>query len=289
MLKRGIIPRFFYLDPQIMTPTVAQILSIIDAIAPCSLSEPWDNCGMSAGSLHWPVKKILVGLDPCMQVMGAAKNWRADMVLTHHPLFISPEKTIDFQHMPGSAIAMAAREQIAIVCAHTNLDKAENGLNDVFAHCIGVVCTHALVPEPRALDSQDSRTGIGRIGYPASPATLAHLVDDIKARLKIPFVRVVGDMDMAIEKIALCTGSGGSLISDFIKSGADLYITGDIKYHDARLVEDHGRALIDVGHFASEIAAKDLLTERMVQAASLAGYDLEIKGFNQETDPFATV
>ncbi|MEE4365402.1 MAG: Nif3-like dinuclear metal center hexameric protein [Desulfotignum sp.] len=273
-----------------MTLTVEKILNIIDGIAPCSLAEPWDNCGMSAGSLQWPVKKILVGLDPCMQVMRAARNWEADMVLTHHPLFISPEKTIDFLHMPGSAIAMAAREQIAIVCAHTNLDKAQNGLNDLFASRIGVVCTHALLPDPRALDRQDNqKTGIGRIGHPASPATLARLVDDIKTRLEIPFVRVVGDMGMKVEKIALCTGSGGSLISDFIKSGADLYITGDIKYHDARLVEAYGRALIDVGHFASEIAAVDLLSERMVQAASLAGYDLEIKGFSQETDPFATV
>ncbi len=272
-----------------MTPTVEQILCIIDGIAPCNLAEPWDNCGMSAGSLHWPVKKILVGLDPCMQVMCAARNWEADLVLTHHPLFISPEKTIDFQHMPGSAIAMAAREQIAIVCAHTNLDKAQNGLNDFFAHRIGVVCTHALVQDFRALDRQDKRSGIGRIGHPASPVTLARLVDDIKTRLEIPFVRVVGDMGMKVEKIALCTGSGGSMVPDFIKSGADLYITGDIKYHDARLVEEHGRALIDVGHFASEIAAVDLLSKRMVQAASLAGYDLEIKGFNQETDPFATV
>lgn len=289
MLKRGILPRFFYLGRQIMTPTVEQVLDIINGIAPSSLAEPWDNCGLSAGSLHWPVKKILVGLDPSMQVMRAAQNWAADMVLTHHPLFISPEKTIDFQHMPGSAIATAAREQIAIVCAHTNLDKAENGLNDYFARHIGVACTHALVPDPRDLDRQDNRTGFGRIGHPASPATLARLVDDIKTRLGIPFVRVVGDMERMVEKIALCTGSGGSMIPEFIKSGADLYITGDIKYHDARLVEEHGRALIDVGHFASEIAAKDLLSDRMMQAASLAGYDLEIKGYNQETDPFATV
>ncbi|MFN2356185.1 MAG: Nif3-like dinuclear metal center hexameric protein [Desulfotignum sp.] len=272
-----------------MTPTVKQILLIIDDIAPCDLAESWDNSGLCAGSLDWPVQKILVGLDPGMQVMRAARQWKADMVLTHHPLFITPEKTIDFGHMPGSAIAIAAKEHIAVVCAHTNLDKAQNGLNDFFADRIGVVVTHPLVPDPNVSDQQHIRTGIGRIGEVTSSISLARMASDIKKQLGIHQIRVVGNMDIMVKKIALCTGSGGSLVPVFLQSDADLFITGDIKYHEARLVEEHGKALIDVGHFASEILAVDLLSGRMVKAASLAGYDLEIKGFNQETDPFAIV
>lgn len=79
---------------------------------------------------------------------------------------------------------------------------------------------------------------------------------------------MVGNLDLVIRQVAVCTGSGGSLIPAFLRSGADLYVTGDIKYHDARLVETHGKALIDVGHFASEIIAVDLLSRRMGQAVS---------------------
>ncbi|MCF8091835.1 MAG: Nif3-like dinuclear metal center hexameric protein [Desulfotignum sp.] len=272
-----------------MTPSVKQILCILNEIAPGDLSESWDNCGLCAGNPEWAVKKILVGLDPGMQMMASARAWNADMVLTHHPLFITPEKTIDFQTMPGSAIAMAAREKIAIVCAHTNLDKVQNGLNDFFAERIHVVETRPLVPDTQASGPEAGRSGIGRIGKLTSQISVARVVHKIKKHLGLNQVRVVGNQDLMVRQVALCTGSGGSLIPDFLRSGADLYITGDIKYHEARLIETSGRALIDVGHFASEIIAVDLLSCRMGQAASRAGYELEIKGFDQEADPFTLV
>jgi dinuclear metal center YbgI/SA1388 family protein len=286
----GLYHAFFILGGKItMVPTVKQLLSMLDTIAPRDLAESWDNCGLSAGSLEWPVTKILVGLDPGMQLMLAARAWNADMVLTHHPLFITPEKTIDFEIMPGSAIAIAAKEQIAIVCAHTNLDKAPNGLNDFFAAGINLVCTRPLVTDSGDQDCGTSMAGIGRVGQLPAAISLARVVHEIKSHLKVNQVRVVGNLDLVIRQVAVCTGSGGSLIPAFLRSGADLYVTGDIKYHDARLVETHGKALIDVGHFASEIIAVDLLSRRMGQAVSRAGYDLEIKEFTQETDPFTPV
>jgi putative NIF3 family GTP cyclohydrolase 1 type 2 len=84
----------------------------------------------------------------------------------------------------------------------------------------------------------------------------------------------------------VCSGSGGSLIPAFLASGADVYITGDIKYHEARLIESHGKALVDAGHFASEIIASDLLARRLDQAVTRAGFFLEIMTFAGETDPF---
>jgi GTP cyclohydrolase I len=273
-----------------MIPTVNQILEIIDAdIAPKNLTEPWDNSGLCIGNPDWPVKKILVALDPCLSVMAAAKDRQADMVLTHHPLFITPEKTIDFRWIPGSIIAMAARENIAVACAHTNLDKARDGLNDLFADHMEISATRPLVPDPPDGEPPVAMTGIGRIGTLPCAVPLARLVPRIKARLGISQVRMVGHPDLMICQVAVCTGSGGSLIPAFLTSGADLYITGDIKYHEARTIESHDRALIDVGHFASEIMAVDLLLSRLNQAVSRAGYDLEINAYTQETDPFTFV
>ncbi len=77
---------------------------------PWHLAESWDNCGMCAGNPEWPVRRVLVGLDADMPVLEAARDWNADLVFTHHPLFISPVKTIDFSVMPGSAIALSAQE-----------------------------------------------------------------------------------------------------------------------------------------------------------------------------------
>lgn len=273
-----------------MNPTVKQILDTIDKdIAPGGLAESWDNCGLCAGNPDWPVKKILIGLDPGMPVMQAAKSWQADMVLTHHPLFITPEKTIDFRSLPGSAIAMAATERIAIVCAHTSLDKAWNGLNDFFADRINLVPIRPLAAEAHAADPGSSMTGFGRIGPVSPPVSVSQMAARIKKGLGLQQVRMVGDPDLMVRQVAVCTGSGGALIPEFLKCGADLYVTGDIKYHEARLVENHGRALIDVGHFASEIIAVDLLSRKLNQAAIRAGYDLEIKKFTQETDPFTLV
>jgi dinuclear metal center YbgI/SA1388 family protein len=273
-----------------MNPTVKQILNIIDKdIAPEDLAESWDNCGLCAGNPNWPVKKILVGLDPGMQLMQAARAWQADLVLTHHPLVVAPEKSFDFSRMPGSVISMSATDKIAVVCAHTSLDKVVNGLNDYFANRLNILCKGALVPESGKNDHTSSMTGIGRIGTVPSPVPLAQMAAQIKEQLGLDRVRVVGKLDLMIHQVAVCTGSGGSMIPAFLESGADLYVTGDMKYHDARLVESHGRALIDVGHFASEIIAVDLLAGRLTQAASRAGYHLEIKQFTQETDPFTLV
>jgi dinuclear metal center YbgI/SA1388 family protein len=273
-----------------MTPTVKQILSLIDTdIAPWHLAESWDNCGLCAGNPEWPVQKVLVGLDPGMPVLQAAQQWQADMILTHHPLFITPEKTIDFSMMPGLAIALAATRKMAIVCAHTNLDKAENGLNDYLANRLNITVTRALEADNQELSPSAALTGLGRIGTLPAPVSLNQVADRIKSQLNVKPVRVVGDPDLVIHDIAVCSGSGGSLIPAFLTSGATVYVTGDIKYHDARLIESHGKALIDVGHFASEIIAKDLLTRRLNQAVSRAGFSLEIRAFAGETDPFVSI
>ncbi len=274
-----------------MTPTVRQILSLIDSdIAPWRLAESWDNCGLCAGHPEWPVNKVVVGLDADMPVMEAARQCQADMVLTHHPMFITPVRTVDFSGMPGAAIALAAEARIAVVSAHTNLDRAAGGLNDHLADRLGIQAVQILETEGGPdVGGAGSMTGLGRVGPLTAPVSLADLADQVRSRLGGNPVRVVGDPSMTIREAAVCSGSGGSLIPAFLASNADVYITGDIKYHEARLIESHGRALVDAGHFASEIIAVDLLVRRLGQAVSRAGFTLEILPFTGETDPFFSV
>ena len=265
------------------------ILEFLNIIAPFEIAENWDNSGLQAGNLNWEVKKIIIGLDVSCALMNAAKQGNCDLVLTHHPLMLQAEKSIDFNKMPGSAIEIAARHGISIVSLHTNLDKANDGLNDYFAAKLGFSKTKVfLIENPLSMPANEM-IGMGRIGYLESPSILKQLVLQVKEKLNLTHLRVTGDMDLPVTSVAICTGSGGSLLDEFLKSSADVYITGDMKYHEARRVEEFSKALIDVGHFSSEHMAIDLLFEKLSRAIQKAGLNVQIIRFEKEKDPFTIV
>ena len=268
---------------------VKDILEILNQIARFDIAEKWDNSGLQAGSADWEVNKILVGLDVSMPLMQAAKNSNCDLVLTHHPLMITPEKTFDFQKMPGSAILIAARDKISIISVHTNLDKANDGLNDYFASKIGVQTTNVFLPLFPGDEPEGQVPGMGRLGCLQNPMTVQALAEQIKNKLGLLNIRVTGELDRKVETVAICTGSGGSLVDEFIKSKADVYITGDVKYHEARLVEQASKALIDVGHFGSESMVIDLLSSQLCRAFKNASLNIEVNKFLKEKDPFTIV
>ncbi len=273
-----------------MTACVQDIIDILNTIAPFELAEKWDNSGLQAGDRTWPVKRILLALDVTMEAMTAAHLSQSDMLITHHPLLITPEKSIDFGTMPGAAIELAAREKIAILSAHTNLDKASDGLNDYFAEQLGIQCERPLRPFYLDGDSfGDSQVGIGRFGRLNSPMTVDQLARMIKQQLNIPALRVAGCLDLEVDTVALCTGSGGSLAGHFLSSLAQVYITGDLKYHEARDIEAKGKAVIDVGHFASEHIVIGLLKSRLAKALLSLGSEIEIIEFKDEKDPFIII
>ena len=109
----------------------------------------------------------------------------------------------------------------------------------------------------------------------------------VKKRLKIDFVKVAGDPKMMISRVALCSGSGSSLMPAFLSSEADVYISGDLHYHNARDAESLQRAIIDIGHFASEHLMVETLTQRLRQVADEAGISANIEACTIEQDPFS--
>ncbi len=270
-----------------MNPTTRDLLKLVDDIAPFGLAEEWDNSGLQVGNADWPAGRVLVALDVTTEVMAEAVAWGANLVLTHHPLMIRPQRSIDFGSMPGALIALAAADQISIISAHTNLDKALGGLNDCFAQKLGL--THVSRFQPLLPGNGDNLPGLGRIGELDQPMPLFELADTIKSNLGISGLRVTGDRDRMVKKAAVCTGSGASLVQEFLGSGADVFITGDMKYHEAREIEQAGLALIDVGHFASEHIVVELLVQRLVSSAETAGFEIDVRGFDGETDPFIMV
>ncbi len=271
-----------------MPVCVTDILEMVDGIAPFGLAEKWDNCGLQAGDPGWPVRRIMVCLDVSAKAIAEAKKSNCDLLLSHHPLMISPEKSLDFSRMPGLAVAASAVDKIAIVSAHTNLDKAKNGLNDYFALKLGIACTGPFFIDSPA-NPDHPMAGIGRMGTLAEKMTLKALGEKIKSDLRMDHLRVIGDLGTTVQQVALCTGSGGSLCDHFLASPAQVFLTGDLKYHEARDIESCGKAAVDVGHFASEHIVTELLKSRLDAQAKARGFRLEIFEYKTDEDPFIII
>jgi dinuclear metal center YbgI/SA1388 family protein len=271
---------------------VADMVGLMEKIAPAFLAASWDNCGLQVGDLHWPVKKVWVALDPLFSVIDAAAEQDVDLVITHHPLIFRPLRNIDLARPEGKIIAAALNSRTAIYAAHTNLDSTRDGINDVLARKIGLDRLVPLVPldaaetSATAISSAIGAMGMGRVGRLNPPATVSDLAQKIKKELGLARVKVAGRTDGMVGKVAVCSGSGGSLLDDFLVSGAEVFVTGDIRYHDARAVEDTGRALIDIGHFASEHIMIDMLCNLLGSAVAKAGWDVRIEACGLEQDPF---
>jgi dinuclear metal center YbgI/SA1388 family protein len=263
-----------------MKATVGDLLEILETIAPAELAEEWDNSGLQVGARHWPVKKIRVALDPQPEVVVSACRENADLLVTHHPLIFRPLRRVDAATPVGRAVEAALAHKMAVVAVHTNLDIARGGLNDLLAERIGLenissLDTHA-----------EKRPGLGRIGNLPLPVSLSDLVRQIKERMGLSTVRMAGDTSLAVSRVAVCTGSGGSLMSAFFASEAQVFVSGDLRYHDAREAENAGRALVDIGHFGSEHLMVGALAERLREAIQRRGFSAAVEECRTEQDPF---
>lgn len=135
--------------------------------------------------------------------------------------------------------------------------------------------------------NEGEKLGLGRIGSLPEPVMLGVYADQLRKILSAPALRYVGDPAAKISKVALCSGSGGSLLYEAVRSGADVLVTGDVTYHEARDAEDLGLALIDAGHFPTEIIMVQEIAERLGLALAAAGYtDCQIESCRTEKDPF---
>ena len=267
-----------------MDSTLGHIIKIIEQVIPKDLSEAWDNCGLQVGDVDWSVKKIWVALDPLPEVIAAASQNDVDLVITHHPLIFKAIKTIDVHTPEGAVIQQALNGKVAVYSAHTNLDRVHAGVNDVLAHAIGL---KEIVP--LSIDPVSGMPGFGRIGKVDSPTTPTEMIHRLKAALKLEHVKVAGDLNLNVQKVVVCSGSGSSMISEFFNSSADAYISGDLHYHDARLFEFAGKVLIDIGHFASEHLIVEALTKRLKQSFRSEGLKLDVQAYAFEKDPFLVV
>jgi GTP cyclohydrolase I len=270
-----------------MIATVNDIIEVMESVAPRCFAEDWDNVGLQVGHGKWPVEKIWVALDPVPEVVNAACRDNADLLITHHPLIFRPLKCVDLSVWQGLVIRKALESHMAIFAAHTNLDNVKQGINDVLGNMIGLKNLRAL-RKISGLDCHETGHGTGRTGELDEPVTLADLALNIKKKLRLESVKFAGRANLNVSEVAICSGSGSSLLNDFFSSKASVYISGDLGYHDARSVEVADRGLIDIGHFASEHLMVKVLAQRLEHILSRSEINVNIHECKIEKEPFAS-
>ncbi len=267
---------------------VKDILGWIDSWAPFRFAESWDNCGLQVGNPGSEVARLLVALDPSTTVLAEACDLGCQCVVTHHPLLLHPLKSIRTDSWPGSIIGRALISGISLIAAHTNLDAARIGTNAQLVELLGLTPTGPLEARSALCDDPDYG-GMGLVGMLPGETTSAALAACLKVSLGGALVRIAGDVQKKVKKVALCSGSGGGLVEKALAAGAELYITGDLKYHEARLAEEHGLVVMDIGHFASEKPVLGPLGDFLRSRAQSEAMELEVFVSKSETDPFSSV
>lgn len=237
--------------------TAYDIAKKIGEAAPEDLAEEFDNVGFLLGRKSRPVTKVLCCLDVDEITAKEAKSEGAEMIVSHHPVIFHAPKRITDETPLGRTLLSLLEDGIAVCSAHTNLDSAEGGLNDLFAQQLGLTVVEDLA-------SGALEHGCGRVC--SCDALLSQLAARLKEAYKMPLVRYTGDPNRRIQRVALCTGGGRSFVENCLEKQCDVYISGDLSYHDIRTLAFSGCDYIEIGHFESEHAASSLLADLVGRA-----------------------
>lgn len=234
---------------------VKEIAKAIEDFAPLSLKEDWDNPGLQVGDDEMEVTAVLLCLDVTEDILQEARKRDCNMIVSHHPLIFSGLKRLTGATPIERIAAAAVRDNISIYSAHTNLDSAFEGVSYEMAHMLGMKDCRPLERNTGG----DGTQGLGVVGSVA-PTPKLEFLRKVKETFEVKDLRYSAQTPgIVVRKVALCGGSGGSLIKNAIRSGADVYICGDLKYHD---FTSYGSDILlaDIGHFESELCSRKILS-----------------------------
>lgn len=361
-----------------------ELISMFERFSPKYLAMEGDKIGLQIGRLNKPVHKVMIALDVLEEVVDEAIEKNVDLIIAHHPLIYRPLKTITTDGLPGRMIEKLIKHDIAVYAAHTNLDVAKGGVNDLLASALELTDTEVLVPTHEVklkklvvfvpvedsekvkeaignagagaignyshcqfsvvgtgqfLPSEDSnpyigqsgqleqvdeerietifpdyleksilqamlkahpyeevaydiyplenkgeKLGLGRIGR-VEEMTLEEFANKVKIALDVPTVRVVGDLNSKVKKVAVLGGDGNKYISSAKFKGADVYVTGDLYYHVAHDAMMMGLNVIDPGHNVEKVMKKGLANS-LTKVCLEKNYEVEIFPSEKSTEPF---
>ncbi len=240
--------------------TVAAVAEALEAFAPRRLQESYDNTGLQYGLPDTKVTGVLLTVDVTPSVVDEAVSKGCNMIVSHHPLLFRGVKSLTGATPVEQALIKAVTANVAIYSSHTALDSAPGGVSHRMARMLGLRDVEVLEPH-----NPEKTEGLGCVGNLPEPVTLARFVEIVKSKFGSPVVRCSDPMRYGgdrycLQRVALCGGSGGSLLPRAIEAGAQIYLTSDTRYHDFL---DYSSSVIiaDIGHHESESCSKEIFYE----------------------------
>ncbi len=263
--------------------TLAEVVECLEALYDPSWAESWDAVGLVCGDPEQAVRKVLFAVDPVAAVVDEALGWGADLVVTHHPLYLRGTTSVAATTFKGRVVHRLIRGGTALYAAHTNADVADPGVSDALARAVGL--TGDLRPLQPSAD--DPRRGLGRIGDLTAPMPLrefAALAASGLPRTAGP-LRVAGDPGRPVRTVAVCGGAGDSLLGTARAAGVDVFLTADLRHHPAsEHMEADGPALVDASHWATEWPWLADAAGRLTSALAARGITVEARVSDAVTD-----
>lgn len=258
-----------------------QLISRFEQLWPVQDAEEWDSIGLVVGNRNHQIRKVLLTVDVTDEIVQEAKTSNADLILAHHPLLLRGVDSVAEETSKGFILTELIRSGVSLYTAHTNADSQPTGTSSVLAKKIALADTAIL-----AQNQQGNGIGIiGSLAKPTSLGELAALLNEILPQTATG-VRVAGDFNRKIQKVALCAGAGDTYLQLALNSAADVYITSDLRHHPAQEILQQAKAkgvefaLIDISHWAAEYLWLDQV------AKELSDLPIEVQVSDVRTDVF---
>jgi len=254
--------------------TAQWVMDKMEAWAPKAWAMDSDNVGLLVGDRNRSVARVLTTLEVSEGVLKEAVQGRFDFIVAHHPLIsrhVQPIKGITTDNAFGKKIMTLIGNGIGLYCAHTNLDAAEGGVNDLLFDKLGLRNKEWLVPPVGGTPT------LGRIGYLPHTMGLIEFVKNVGECLELSHVRYVGSPNKMVMKVGLCAGNGTFMVKDALAKKCDVFITGDLHHHLGLDTLEAGMAMVDGTHYATEVLAADAITARLKTEAEKEGQALIVE------------
>ena len=259
-------------------PTVDDVCQFLQNFAPLELAEDWDNVGLLVGDRCAQVNQIMTCLTMTPASVAEAVRDHADLVVVHHPLPFRPLSQLTSDTNTGRMLLDLIAANVAVYSPHTAFDSAAAGINQYLAQGLELQQMAPLVPTEQVADAD---VGAGRCGMCLPATTLGAVVERVKSFLKLPAVRVVGDDDRPVRRVAVACGSGGALLEAAARQDCDCFVTGETSFHTCLEAEAQKISLVLTGHFASERFAVEMLAVELESIFS----PVQVWASRDECDP----
>jgi dinuclear metal center YbgI/SA1388 family protein len=249
------------------------IAPVLEEIAPRFLAESWDNVGWQVRMPGEELSGILLTLDVTAATVEEAAGSGCNLIFAHHPTLFKPINSLDMASPLGSLLEQLIRHRISVWAAHTNLDVVTEGTSFALARALGLEAATVLAPVERP-GYEGGELGFGAVGSLPDARSTAEIALDAARRIASPICQVAGQPGRMHSRVAAMGGSGGSFIADALRGAATLFITADVRYHEAQDAVARGLDLVVLDHFATEYPVLESVRDRLQRR--LAGLPVRV-------------